>query len=578
MTDGIVVPLPESTSLSDAVKDAVKKAEKTVAKKNPTAKRSRKYGAGAEAKKSKSNKERGYRIKRQQRTAAKGRRKMNPRPGMTISKFAHWLGKPEAEVDTQKQKLEYLNQAAEWEDYGVVTPTELRDAQAIVRAQNPGKRKSNPDDIWSDEITRAQATALKAWGKQHPEADVEYLRALLKWHDQHYDSTPKHATMAASRIGYTLGRSGSGIPTWFPRLGATLHDHAKEERKSGLRDSGRSPNPKGRTKKKAAKKKAAKRNPTPEKKWVWISPDSKRATGTSRRWIFKPKQAKKSDTFWVVTDLGDYFSLKRLRQGGGAGFEDYYPGVPKKSGVRIMKSVVSLTESSPRLLALGLPYDPGPASDKLRGPNPKKKATKKNPNGNAVTAIVFKVGQKPKKVKSEWSAIEIAATVGGTKREFVPLGGDSGYIIFAKKPLEHENERNDEATTTAGKKGHRPEIFGTAVLVPPSHRDEAFNASIGRQSRYGESPTERNPPKKKATKKKATKKKVTRKAKPEWQKLIDKCRKLWDHYCERPSKARLKPVLEHLEKMKASTSKKVADERKSCLRVANKEARRLKLK
>ena len=84
--------------------------------------------------------------------------------------------------------------------------------------------------------------------------------------------------------------------------------------------------------------------------------------------------------------------------------------------------------------------------------------------------------------------------------------------------------------------------------------------------------------KKKVAKRKPAKKKATRKTKPEWQLLINRCRKLWDHYCERPSKKRLKPVLEHLEKMKASTSKKVADERKSCLRIANKEARSLKMK
>ena len=84
--------------------------------------------------------------------------------------------------------------------------------------------------------------------------------------------------------------------------------------------------------------------------------------------------------------------------------------------------------------------------------------------------------------------------------------------------------------------------------------------------------------KKNATKKKVAKKKPARKKTPPWQLLINRCQKLWDHYCERPSKSRLKPVLEHLEKMKGSTSKKVADERKRCLRVANKEARRLKLK
>lgn len=74
------------------------------------------------------------------------------------------------------------------------------------------------------------------------------------------------------------------------------------------------------------------------------------------------------------------------------------------------------------------------------------------------------------------------------------------------------------------------------------------------------------------------KKKVARKKTPPYQLLINRCRKLWDHYCERPNKKRLKPVLEHLDKMKVSTSKKVADERRRCLRVANKEAKRLKMK
>ncbi len=84
--------------------------------------------------------------------------------------------------------------------------------------------------------------------------------------------------------------------------------------------------------------------------------------------------------------------------------------------------------------------------------------------------------------------------------------------------------------------------------------------------------------KKKVAKKKPAKKKAARKKTPPYQLLINRCRKLWDHYVERPSKKRLKPVLEHLEKMKASTSKKVKAERSSCLRVANKEARRLKMK
>jgi len=90
--------------------------------------------------------------------------------------------------------------------------------------------------------------------------------------------------------------------------------------------------------------------------------------------------------------------------------------------------------------------------------------------------------------------------------------------------------------------------------------------------------TKKKVAKKKVAKKKVAKKKATRKKTPPWQLLINRCQKLWDHYCERPSKSRLKPVLAHLEKMKGSTSKKVADERKRCLRVANKEAKRLKMK
>jgi hypothetical protein len=72
-------------------------------------------------------------------------------------------------------------------------------------------------------------------------------------------------------------------------------------------------------------------------------------------------------------------------------------------------------------------------------------------------------------------------------------------------------------------------------------------------------------------------KKAARKATPQYQILINRCQKLWDAYCEKATKKNLRAVLGHLDKMKNSTSKKVADERRRCLRVANKEARRLKL-
>jgi hypothetical protein len=74
------------------------------------------------------------------------------------------------------------------------------------------------------------------------------------------------------------------------------------------------------------------------------------------------------------------------------------------------------------------------------------------------------------------------------------------------------------------------------------------------------------------------KKKAARKTTPEWRRLIRRCHKLWDHYCERPGRKRLQDVLKHLEKMKSSTSEKVLEERGRCLRVAKAEAKRLKMK
>lgn len=94
--------------------------------------------------------------------------------------------------------------------------------------------------------------------------------------------------------------------------------------------------------------------------------------------------------------------------------------------------------------------------------------------------------------------------------------------------------------------------------------DELLRALEGSAKRQEKSKLKKNP------KKKAKK--------PEWKAMCDKCKSLWDKYCEKPSKAKLKSVLNHLEKMKSSTSKRVKAERADCLRVANKEARRLGMK
>lgn len=79
-------------------------------------------------------------------------------------------------------------------------------------------------------------------------------------------------------------------------------------------------------------------------------------------------------------------------------------------------------------------------------------------------------------------------------------------------------------------------------------------------------------------KRKVTKKKAVRKKTPPYQLLINRCQKLWTHYCERPSKKRLEALYVHLDKMKASTSQKAKAERSRCLRAANAEAKRLKYK
>lgn len=62
------------------------------------------------------------------------------------------------------------------------------------------------------------------------------------------------------------------------------------------------------------------------------------------------------------------------------------------------------------------------------------------------------------------------------------------------------------------------------------------------------------------------------------QSFIKKCQKTWEQYCAKPSKARLKKVFLHLEKMENSGAKSVKDELRRCRRVARIEAKKLGLK
>jgi len=60
--------------------------------------------------------------------------------------------------------------------------------------------------------------------------------------------------------------------------------------------------------------------------------------------------------------------------------------------------------------------------------------------------------------------------------------------------------------------------------------------------------------------------------------LIKRCRKLWEHYCERPSKVRLQKIVDHCEKMKESNAKTVKYEKAKCMRAVKKEKKILKMK
>jgi len=60
--------------------------------------------------------------------------------------------------------------------------------------------------------------------------------------------------------------------------------------------------------------------------------------------------------------------------------------------------------------------------------------------------------------------------------------------------------------------------------------------------------------------------------------LVAECHRLWEHYCERPGKTRLKAVLKHCELMAESSAKSVKEERARCMRAARREMKKLGMK
>jgi hypothetical protein len=60
--------------------------------------------------------------------------------------------------------------------------------------------------------------------------------------------------------------------------------------------------------------------------------------------------------------------------------------------------------------------------------------------------------------------------------------------------------------------------------------------------------------------------------------LKKECRRLWEHYCERPNKTRLRAVMKHCELMAESSAKSVKEERARCMRSVRREMKKLGMK
>ena len=117
-------------------------------------------------------------------------------------------------------------------------------------------------------------------------------------------------------------------------------------------------------------------------------------------------------------------------------------------------------------------------------------------------------------------------------------------------------------------------LYGLVLEAPKFQAEKVLKAATLWADK--KIPKKQNPSKRSDSKPKV--KKTTKRKAPLAKTLISKCRKTWDHYCAKPSKKRLEEVFDHLETMKESSAKTVKEERARCLRAANKEAKRLKMK
>lgn len=119
------------------------------------------------------------------------------------------------------------------------------------------------------------------------------------------------------------------------------------------------------------------------------------------------------------------------------------------------------------------------------------------------------------------------------------------------------------------------------AIYGPSPSDGAAKSKTTKKKAAKKKTTKKKITKKKVTKKKATKK-VAKKNPPKKaspaKSLIEKCNSLWDYYCARPSKKRLKEVVAHLDKMAKSSAKSVKEERARCMRAARREMKKIGMK
>ena len=182
-----------------------------------------------------------------------------------------------------------------------------------------------------------------------------------------------------------------------------------------------------------------------------------------------------------------------------------------------------------------------------------------------------------KKPLAYWQEIlRIGRAKAAALEEHLDLGSNDFAIDFSADIVGHGKRMYDRMMSDPkwAKKQLDSEKYGLENFFYIFPHDETKSAKDVTKRELAESYRKltKNPKKKK----KAPKKK--RKGSTPASSLINRCQKLWDEYCDKPTKKRLRAVLEHLDKMKTSTSKTVKAERSQCLRVANREAKRLKLK